>query len=332
MPELRDTYNRNIDYLRISITDRCNLRCVYCRPMQGVTWRPRAEILSYEEIVRVVEAAAALGIRKVRLTGGEPLVRPHLTWLVSHIAPIAGIQEISLTTNAILLEKLAGPLADAGLTRVNISLDTLDADKFRRITRYGDIDRVWRGIEAAERAGLKPIKTNTVVIRGVNHDELLSLARLTVGHDWHVRFIELMPVGDPDHWGDDFPATRDRYFSVQEMFEQLAPLGLEAADQPMGNGPARTYRIPGAQGTVGFISPLGDHFCAHCNRLRLTADGKLRPCLLTENELDIRDILRQDGDLSSCILEAVRRKPSAHHLAIGETPPVQDRMMCQIGG
>jgi cyclic pyranopterin phosphate synthase len=332
MAELRDTYNRRIDYLRISVTDRCNLRCVYCMPPQGVKWRPRSEILSYDEILRIVEAAAALGIRKVRLTGGEPLLRPDIPWLVGHIAQIPGIQEISLTTNGILLERLARPLADAGLTRVNVSLDTLDADKFRRMTRFGDIERVWRGINAAEQACLTPIKINTVVIRGVNADELLALSRLTIEHDWHVRFIELMPIGDQGDWGEGFPASPDRYFSVQEMLDRLAPLDLVAADQPIGNGPARTFRIPGARGTVGFISPLGDHFCATCNRLRLTSDGQLRPCLLAENEVDVRKVVRQHGDLTSCILQAVQFKPSHHNLVAGPVPTQHNRMMCQIGG
>lgn len=332
MSELRDTCGRKIDYLRISITDRCNLRCVYCMPPQGITWRPRREILSYEEILRVVEAAAALGIRKVRLTGGEPLVRPDLTWLVRHMAQISGIQEISLTTNGILLEKLAQPLAEAGLTRVNVSLDTLDPIKFHRMTRHGDIERVWRGIDAAEQAQLMPIKINTVVIRGMNDNELLDLARLTIEHPWHVRFIELMPVGNQDDWGEGFPATPDRYFPVQEMFDRLSSLNLVAADQRIGNGPARTFCIPGAPGTIGFIAPLGDHFCATCNRLRLTADGQLRPCLLMENEVDIRDVLRQGGDLVSSVLQAVQLKPTGHNLIDGSAYTLQNRLMCQIGG
>ncbi|HEY4723342.1 MAG TPA: GTP 3',8-cyclase MoaA, partial [Anaerolineae bacterium] len=227
MKALIDRFGRRIDYLRISVTDRCNLRCVYCMPPQGVLWRPRAEILSYEEIVRVVEAGARLGIRKIRLTGGEPLVRPDLTTLVRAITHIPGIEEISLTTNGMLLEKLAEPLAQAGLRRVNVSLDTLDPIKFHRITRFGDIERVWRGIEAAGRAGLTPIKINTVVIRGVNDDELRDLARLTLDRAWHVRLIEWMPVGNSRDWGEGFPAGPDRYYPLHEMLRQLAPLGLK---------------------------------------------------------------------------------------------------------
>ena len=332
MSELQDTFGRRIDYLRISITDRCNLRCVYCMPPQGIVWRPRAEILSYEEILRVVETAAPLGIRKIRLTGGEPLVRPGLTWLVERVARLSGIQDISITTNGLLLEKLAQPLADAGLTRANVSLDTLDPIKFRHITHYGDIDRVWRGIRAAEQAGLKPIKLNTVVVKGVNDDELIDLARLTRDHAWHVRFIELMPIGHQAEWGSGFPPATDRYFSVQQMLDQLAPLGLTASDQPIGNGPARAYRMPGAAGTVGFISPVGDHLCSTCNRLRLTADGCLRPCLLSDSEVAVREALRSGTDIRPLIVQAVARKPRGHNLTTGYAVPTQDRVMCQIGG
>jgi GTP 3',8-cyclase len=332
MAELIDTFGRKIDYLRISVTDRCNLRCVYCMPVQGIVWRPHSEILSHEEILRIVEAAAALGIRKIRLTGGEPIIRRGLIDLVQHIARIPGIQDISLTTNGLLLQKMAQPLAAAGLTRVNVSLDTRDSIKFQQVTRFGNIDRVWAGIHAAEDVGLKPIKINTVVVKSVNDDELLDLARLTIDHAWHVRFIELMPVGNQADWGNDFPPVADRYFSVQQMLDRLAPLDLSAADQPIGNGPARTYRIPGALGTIGFISPIGDHFCSTCNRLRLTADGKLRPCLLADHEVAVREALRDGKDIAPFIKQAVAQKPREHHLALADALPVQDRVMCQIGG
>jgi len=332
MRELIDRFGRRIDYLRISITDRCNLRCVYCLPASGVPWKPRTEMLAYEEIVRVVEAAARLGIRKVRLTGGEPLVRPDVTWIVQEIARVPGIDEVSLTTNGILLERLAAPLARAGLSRVNVSLDTLNPLKFRRLTRFGDIERVWRGIAAAERSGLDPIKFNTVVIRGVNDDELRDLARLTLDHAWHVRFIELMPVGNSGDWGEGLPPADERYFSVQDMLAQLAPLGLTPAERPVGNGPARTFRLPGALGTVGFISPLGDHFCARCNRLRLTADGRLRSCLLLDIEVLVRDALRANADVTPLIERAVRLKPRGHNLLKPPAEQPQDRTMCQIGG
>ena len=332
MTGLYDGFGRRIDYLRISVTDRCNLRCVYCMPPQGVPWQPQSDMLSYEEIVRVVTVAAELGIRKIRLTGGEPLVRRDITALVRALARISGIDDISLTANGVLLDKLAAPLADAGLTRVNISLDTLDHDKFRRLTRLGDIDRVWRGLEAAERAGLAPIKINAVIVRGVNDDELIDLARLTIERAWHVRFIELMPVGNEGEWGAGFPAAPDRYCSINEMLERLASLNLIRAEQPVGSGPARTYHIPGARGTVGFISPLGDHFCATCNRLRLTADGRLRACLLHEVEVPVREALRGDGLIAPLIERAVALKPRSHDLLMADASVPQDRMMCQIGG
>ncbi len=332
MPELRDRFDRRIDYLRISVTDRCNLRCVYCMPPEGVPWQPHADILSYEEIVQVVQAAARLGIHKIRLTGGEPLVRRDVTKLVRAISLTPGIEDISLTTNGILLDKLAAPLAEAGLTRVNISLDTLDPVKFRRLTRLSDIDRVWRGIEAAEQVGLAPIKINTVVVRRVNDDELVDLARLTLDHAWHVRFIELMPVGNVGDWGPGFPPARDRYFSVQDMLDRLALLDLVSTEQPGGNGPARMYYIPGARGTVGFISPLGNHFCSTCNRLRLTADGRLRPCLLHDIEVPVREALRADNWIAPLIEQAIALKPRSHDLLSEDASAPQDRMMCQIGG
>lgn len=332
MAELRDSFDRRIDYLRISVTDRCNLRCVYCMPPEGVPWRPHADILSYEEIVQIVEAAARLGIHKIRLTGGEPLVRRDVSALVRAISHIPGIEDISLTTNGILLDKLAAPLAEAGLRRVNISLDTLDPIKFRRLTRLGEVDRVWRGIEAAERAGLAPIKINAVVVRDVNDDELVDLARLTIDHVWHVRFIELMPVGNEGDWGTGFPPANDRYFSVQDMLDRLALLDLVPVNQPTSNGPARTYSIPGAPGIVGFISPLGNHFCSTCNRLRLTADGRLRSCLLHDIEVPVREAVRNGHRLTPLIQQAVALKPRSHDLLSADATAPQDRMMCQIGG
>jgi cyclic pyranopterin phosphate synthase len=332
MSELRDAFGRRIDYLRVSVTDRCNLRCVYCLPRAGVRWQPRAELLTLPELVRMIEAAAALGIRRVRLTGGEPLVRPDLVELVRAIAGLPGIEEVSLTTNGMLLERLAGPLAEAGLARVNISLDTLDPAKFHRLTRWGDISRVWRGLAAAERHGLTPLKLNTVVVRGLNDDELPALARLTLDRPWHVRFIELMPVGNDGDWGEGFPPEAERYFSLSEMRARLAPLGLIAADGPVGNGPARTFQLPGALGTVAFISPLGEHFCAACNRLRLTADGRLRPCLLHADEVAARETLRAGQDVSGLILDAIARKPAEHGLGLPGWHAPANRAMCQIGG
>jgi len=275
-----DPFGRAITYLRISLTDRCNLRCVYCMPKEGLQWQPHADQLSVEEIVRVVATAAQGGVRRVRLTGGEPLVHPYIVDIVRRIASIPNIEEVSLTTNAMLLERLAQPLADAGLKRVNISLDSLDADKFKRITRGGDLNRVWRGIAAVEHARLSPLKINSVIVRGLNADELPALAQLTMENDWHVRFIEVMPIGNTQLWGEGFPVPTERYVSVQEMRSQLSTFNFQPVSSPLGNGPARTFRIPNALGTIGFISPLGEHFCQNCNRLRLTSDGKLRSCLV----------------------------------------------------
>jgi len=329
-----DAFGRRIDYLRISVTDRCNLRCVYCMPPGGIAWQPRESTLSYEEILTVVRAAVPLGITRVRLTGGEPLVRPGLVNLVRDIAAIQGIQDLSLTTNGILLAQLAAPLAEAGLRRVNISLDTLDPARFRHLTRLGDIERVWAGIHAAESAGLVPIKINTVVIRGTNDDELCDLARLTLAHPWHVRFIELMPVGNSSAWGDGFAAEGGRFLSAREMMERLSPLRLLRPEQvPAGNGPTRIFRIPGSVGTVGFISPVSEHFCSSCNRLRLIANGQLRPCLFSDEEIDLRSALRAGAtrdELCALIRCAVARKPAGHHLA--EHPVPLERAMAQIGG
>jgi cyclic pyranopterin phosphate synthase len=335
---LTDRFGRPITYLRISVTDRCNLRCVYCLPENGIQWQPRENQLSAEEIARVTEAAVLGGVKRVRLTGGEPLVRPDILEIVARLASIPGIEEVSLTTNAMLLEKLAHPLAEAGLKRVNISLDTLDEDKFKRITRGGSIDRIWSGIAEAEAAGLAPIKLNTVVVNGLNADEIPALARLTVENPWHVRFIELMPVGNTQDWGIGFPVLPERYISVQEMQARLSPFDLQPFDSlragsvnaPTGNGPARTFRIPGALGTLGFISPLGEHFCQNCNRLRLTADGALRPCLLLDREIDLRHALRMGGALLPFIQNAVDAKPEGHELFLQHFP--ESRRMAQIGG
>lgn len=326
-----DSFGRRINYLRISVTDRCNLRCVYCMPKDGLHWQNRADQLTVDEIVQIVEAAAVGGVSRVRLTGGEPLVHPRIVELVHRLASIRGIEDVSLTTNGMLLERLAQPLASAGLRRVNISVDTLEADKFRRMTRGGEISRVWKGIAAAERAGLAPLKLNTVVVRSLNDGELVPLARLTIENEWHVRFIEIMPVGNTEEWGDGFPARDARYVSVQEMHLALSGLGLEPVNGPIGSGPARTYAIPGALGTVGFISPLGEHFCESCNRLRLTSDGKLRSCLALSSEIALRDALRAGQPLGQFFREAISQKPAGHQMRAA-VPAGSQRGMSQIGG
>jgi cyclic pyranopterin phosphate synthase len=327
-----DAYNRPISYLRISVTDRCNLRCVYCMPPQGVAKRAHGEILRYEEIETVVRAAAALGITKVRLTGGEPLVRPGIVDLVRMLARVEGIDDLAMTTNAILLNDYAKELAQAGLRRVNISLDTLRPERFERITRCGRLEDVLAGMEAARQAGLTPIKINTVVMRGMNDDEVVDFARQTLELGWHVRFIELMPIGNSLTVEDDW---RERVVTAREIQKQIeATLGaLEPAKVLPGGGPARYYRLPEAKGTLGFITPISEHFCHQCNRLRLTADGHLRPCLLSEYEIDLRTPLRNgagEEQIKMLILQSIASKPLQHHLDESHVP--KGRMMSQIGG
>ena len=327
---LQDQYGRKITYLRISVTDRCNFRCVYCMPAEGIPWQSPAAIMHYEEIAEVVRVAASQGINEVRLTGGEPLVRKDLPELVRLIDAIPGIQDISLTTNGILLDKMAGPLAQAGLKRVNISLDTLEPEKFSRITRGGSLDRFWGGLHAAELSGLNPIKLNVVAMRGVNDDELVDLARLSMEHDWQVRFIEIMPIRNQESWGPDFPSPASVYISIQEIVKILEPFGLEPVEHAVGSGPAREYRLHEAAGTIGFISPLGEKFCNSCNRLRLTADGFLRPCLLKEIEIPVLPALRAGEPLLPLLQKAVALKPSSHELE--EEHYSTGRCMRQIGG
>ncbi len=329
---LIDSFGRQIDYLRISVTDRCNLRCVYCMPAEDVHWIPREDLLTLDEILRVVEAGAKVGLSKVRLTGGEPLVHPDILDLVNGISRLEGIEDVSLTTNGMLLERLAPRLAEAGLKRVNVSLDTLQPEKFKKITRFGNLSRVLAGIHAAEQSGMLPVKLNAVIVKGVNDDELIDFAQLTVEHAWHVRFIELMPIGNEGNWGTGFPSHGQRYYSVQEMQARLAPLGILPTSSPVGNGPARSYTIPGALGTIGFISPLGDHFCQSCNRLRLTADGHLRPCLFSRDEVSVREALPSGAGMIDLLQTAVALKPAGHHLELSALTSNSNRIMCQIGG
>ncbi len=327
-----DSFNRPISYLRVSVTDRCNLRCVYCMPPEGVPWRHHEEILRYEEIETVVRAAASLGISKVRLTGGEPLVRLGMVDLVAMLARIPGIDDLAMTTNGTLLARHAEELKTAGLKRVNVSLDTLRPERFRRITRLGELSNTLGGIAAAREAGLLPVKVNTVVARGVNDDEVLDFALLTLEREWHIRFIEIMPLGQWQEAGSEWENNVVMTTEIRQRIEtDLGP--LEPVKVSVGNGPAQYYRLPGAQGTVGFITPISEHFCYQCNRLRLTADGKLRPCLLSDDEIDLRTPLRQGAtieDVKRLIVEAVRAKPERHHLSEQVIP--QERAMSEIGG
>jgi cyclic pyranopterin phosphate synthase len=333
---LIDPCQRPIDYLRVSVTDRCNLRCVYCMPEQGVPFVPHQEILTLEEMARIIRVAAGMGLRRVRLTGGEPLVRKGIVNLVRWIGETPGIDDIALTTNAVLLASCAHELAAAGLRRVNVSLDTLRPQRFRQITRRGDLADVMAGIAAARDAGLSPVKLNVVVMREVNDDETVEIARSTLEEDWQVRFIELMPFMDEQE-----TCIRDTFLTLgfvpsrevkRQIEEALGPLA--AAETSTGGGPARYYRLPGARGLIGFISPLSENqFCAACNRMRLTADGKIRPCLLTDHEVDVKGTLRRGGSddaLRRRILEALNSKPDAHHLGDGNRP--RRRKMAQIGG
>ncbi len=324
-----DSWQRQIDYLRISVTDRCNLRCVYCMPQEGVAACPHADILRYEEIEVIVRAAVKLGIHKVRLTGGEPLARLGLVDLVRALAQTPGIDDLSMTTNGTLLSRHAGELARAGLNRVNISLDTLRAERFAQITRRGRLKDALSGIEAAYRAGLEPVKINMVVIRGLNDDEVVDLARQSIVAGWHVRFIEWMPIGALKlAWSDAVVTAGEIRATIEAA---LGP--LEVAPAPNGAGPARYYRLPGAVGTVGLITPISDHFCATCNRLRLTADGQLRPCLLADDEIDLRTRLRQGAgveEMAELLRQGIRQKPRRHHLA--EHINAEKRLMAQIGG
>ncbi len=327
MTGFSDSFQRPINYLRISVTDRCNLRCTYCMPADGVGLVSHEDILSYEEIHTIVQAAAELGINKIRITGGEPLLRSGLPGLIEMLASIDAIDDISLTTNGILLAGYATELKSAGLQRVNVSLDTLKQDKFESITRGAQLSDVLGSIEIAKSAGLEPVKLNTVVMAGINDDELLDFAHKTIDDGWHVRFIELMPVGGE--------STGNLLFvPVSDIKQRLEVLGkLEPCFHNAGNGPAKYFRFPQAKGTIGFITPVSEHFCFHCNRLRLTADGKLRLCLLGEDEIDLREPLRSgisSAGLKQLIEEAVARKPLRHHLAEGCVP--KDRPFSQVGG
>lgn len=327
---MKDTYRREINYLRVSVTDRCNLRCVYCMPSEGVKPAPHGEILSYEEISRVVSAAATLGVKKVRLTGGEPLVRRDIAELVKLVSTVPGIDDIALTTNGLLLTPpFAARLKEAGLKRVNVSLDTLRAERYRDITRGGDLSRALEGINTAIKAGLNPVKLNTVIIDGFNKDEIAALAGLTLERPLHIRFIELMPIGPTSEWasGKFVPAGE----IAKEIASRLGP--LEAARRPQGGGPARYYRLKDAAGTVGFITSMSEHFCGCCNRLRLTAGGAVRPCLYDRREVDLKSSLRAGAgipEIARLIEQAILLKPDRHHMSEGW--PDTKRAMSQIGG
>jgi cyclic pyranopterin phosphate synthase len=332
MKRLIDTYGRHIDYLRISITDHCNLRCSYCTPFSGRAHLPRVEILSYEEMFTVVKAAVLAGITKIRITGGEPLARRGLAEFCKMLSGIEGLESLALTTNGVLLKDMALPLFESGVRRVNVSLDTLKPERFKKLTGKNRFFQVVSGIRRAEEIGFSPIKINAVVMRGVNDDEIEDLANLTLKKPYHVRFIELMPtegwlVGNHD----------SLYFPVDEIMRRIRQIdGAQVGPATDTFGPARLCILPGALGKVGFIAPLGWHFCGSCNRIRLTADGKLKSCLFSEEEIDIKAHLRTGAamdelvDIFRCV---VARKPDGHHLNQKKNRCASGRpMMRAIGG
>jgi GTP 3',8-cyclase len=325
-PALRDQFGRSIEYLRISVTDRCNFRCVYCMPETGMQWLPKSDILSYEEIADVVRQLAPLGLRRLRITGGEPTIRPQIHELVRMLRAVPLIEDIALSTNGVRLPELGGLLREAGLDRVNMSVDSLRDERIVRIARRDlKFDPVTSAL-AAERAGLDPIKLNMVVMRGVNDDEIETMARLTLEHAWHVRFIELMPVGDLRAltWEHVVPSAE-----ILARLEAIAP--LTPSDGPArGNGPAAYYRWPNAAGSIGVITPMTHTYCASCNRVRLTADGRLRTCLFGDHEVDLRTPLRAGEPLESFFRRALAEKPKEHELLQMKIGGL--RALSQVGG
>ncbi|HVX38906.1 MAG TPA: GTP 3',8-cyclase MoaA [Gemmatimonadaceae bacterium] len=307
---LRDQFGRSIEYLRISVTDRCNFRCVYCMPAGGLQWLPKADILSYEEIADVVRQLAPLGLRRLRITGGEPTIRPQIHELVRMLRAVPEITDIALSTNGVRLPQLASLLRDAGLDRVNMSVDSLRRERIAEIARRDlGFDPVKSAL-AAEEAGLGPIKINMVVMRGINDDEIEDVARLTLEHPWHVRFIELMPVGDMRAltWSHVVPSDE-----LLARLGAIAPLAPSAGPE-RGNGPAAYYQWPDARGTIGVITPMTHTYCASCNRVRLTADGRLRTCLFGNHEVDLREPLRAGEPLEALFRRALAEKPKEHEL------------------
>jgi cyclic pyranopterin phosphate synthase len=323
-----DRFGRKIHYLRISLTDHCNLRCVYCMP-EDMTFRPTAEMMQDGEVIQLVRLFAGLGFDKIRLTGGEPTVRARVVDLVRQIAATPGIRTLTMTTNGVLLSKLARPLAEAGLKRVNVSLDTLDPARFRRVTRWGSLDQVWQGILAAEEAGLTPVKLNAVVVRGYNESDVVDMARLTLDHPWQVRYIEMMPFAGATELQQTQVVRAEEM--LQRIIQALGP--VETVNNGELDGEAQIYRLPGAQGELGFISFVTAPFCSACTRARLTADGRLRLCLLRDKEVDLLTPLRAGAtldELRDLILEGIWFKPWGHGLAEGIF--AVNRTMSEIGG
>ncbi|MDT9725805.1 GTP 3',8-cyclase MoaA [Xylanibacillus composti] len=331
--QLIDRFGRVHDYLRISVTDRCNLRCVYCMPAEGMEFEPDSNILTYEEIAEVVRVLARMGVRKLRLTGGEPMVRKELEKLVEMLAAIPGIEDIALTTNGIFFAAKADRLKAAGLTRINISLDSLKPDRFAAITRGGDVHRVLQALDASFRIGLSPIKLNVVLMKGVNDDEIDDFLQMSIDKPVQVRFIEYMPIGHSDD------GWKGKYLPLSTVLERCKERGweIEQNGQVYGNGPSQDYRIAGSRGGFGLIHPVSDHFCQTCNRLRLTADGNIKPCLYWNDEFNVRRYIGNDEALEELFLKALDIKPENHEMANALNGEAQShlptvRRMSQIGG
>jgi GTP 3',8-cyclase len=326
--KLIDKYNRHLNYLRISITDRCNLNCMYCMPPGFIPRLPHDEILRYEEIIRIIKVGISLGISKVRITGGEPLVRKGVYDFLEQLADMDGLRDIALTTNGVSLKDNIEKIKAAGIKRMNISLDTLSRRKYKEITGHDRYDQVWEGIQLAHKTGFEPIKLNMVALSGVNDDELADFARLSFSYPFHIRFIEYMPIGK----------SRMKYgplLLVPEIKKRISTIGkLVPVKNSINDGPAERYKFEGAKGEIGFIGALSHHFCNRCNRLRLTASGQLRPCLLSDQHEDLKSPLRKgcsDEELAEIFLAAVRHKPSDHNLSISNPAKILSQMS-SIGG
>jgi cyclic pyranopterin phosphate synthase len=327
----RDRFGREIDYLRISVIDHCNLRCVYCMPLRGLTFVPAPDLLTAAEIETVARAAVSIGFRKFRLTGGEPTLRSDIVDIVGRIAAIPGVQDVAMTSNAVLLPQLAGPLKAAGLTRINIHVDTFHPERLKKIMRFGSLEEIEAGIAAAEAAGLRPIKINVVVTRDYNDLDVADVARRSLERGWQVRFIELMPLGG----GDTAHLALAQFVPSRETRQRIeAELGpLEAVPNAHAADESRNFRVAGGQGTIGFISPVSEPYCGTCNRMRLTADGRFHLCLLNDDELDVKGALRSGGgipEVAEILRKAVGLKPTGHRLEEGVS--TEDRQMFQLGG
>lgn len=319
---MNDHYGRKINYMRISITDLCNLRCVYCMPEEGIEKHPHQKNLSFEEILDLIKAGVSLGVDKIRLTGGEPLVRHGIVDLVREIGKIPDIKDLTMTTNGILLPKYAKDLKAAGLTRVNISLDTFDPEKFHKITRWGHLEDVFAGIAAAKEVGMHPIKINTVLIKDFNDNEIEAFVNYTKDEDVDVRFIELMPLGESSGFAEN------KYLSNNEVLKRMP--ALTPLLEPDKTGPAEYYQLPGAKGRVGLINPISKHFCSECNRIRVTTDGKIKPCLHSDYEIDLVALHQEGKSYQEILLQAINEKPEKHH--INEHEKQLRRNMNEIGG